>query len=194
MILGKFRHFWSLLYQPCFTDEGHIRCAIAYPWYTLMCQIVLIGLFTRPLASKNHNFCHILDCGILWCRQLAAFWESWAQVHNYKPSPIKRYQNRFCTPLPSWRNCTNSYTHKGDEQTDKMCFLATPVVGEIRAPPNLAWWWRTLSTFLHLNNFWGPTRNFTARGCSRFGGIPEPHPLNLKPPNYVTHWGNSSKF
>jgi len=25
-------------------------------------------------------------------------------VHNYKPSPIQRHQNRFCTPTPSWRN------------------------------------------------------------------------------------------
>ena len=25
-------------------------------------------------------------------------------VYNYKPSPIQRHQNRFCTPTPSWRN------------------------------------------------------------------------------------------
>jgi len=24
-------------------------------------------------------------------------------VHNYKPFPIQRYPNRFCSPTPSWR-------------------------------------------------------------------------------------------
>jgi len=35
---------------------------------------------------------------------LATVWQSWTRMHNYKPSPIQRYQNRFCTPTPSWRN------------------------------------------------------------------------------------------
>ena len=25
-------------------------------------------------------------------------------VHNYKLSPVQRYQNHFCTPTPSWQN------------------------------------------------------------------------------------------
>jgi len=29
-------------------------------------------------------------------------------VHNYKPSPIQRRQNRFCTPMPSWRTTTTT--------------------------------------------------------------------------------------
>jgi len=30
---------------------------------------------------------------------------------HYKPSPIQRYQNRFCTPTPSWRNRTHNLWH-----------------------------------------------------------------------------------
>jgi len=44
-------------------------------------------------------------------------------VHNYKPSPIQRHQNRFCNPTPSWRNrAHNLWRSKAwwtDRQTDK---------------------------------------------------------------------------
>jgi len=33
-------------------------------------------------------------------------------VHNYKPSPIQRHQNRLCTPTPSWRNRAHKLTFK----------------------------------------------------------------------------------
>jgi len=61
----------------------------------------------------------------LWCRQLAAIWESWRSLHNYKLSPIQRRQNRFCrpTPTPSWRNPAHkiwrSQAWWTDKQTDK---------------------------------------------------------------------------
>ena len=116
---------------------------------TYLPNIVSISLFYRPLAAKTHNFCHIFDFGIQWCRQLPTVWESWARLQNYKPSPIQWYQNRFCTPTPSWRNRAHklwrSKAWRTDRQTDKQTnkkstFLATPAAGEIRAPPNLAWW------------------------------------------------------
>jgi len=47
---------WGLLYRPPFTDEGKIWCAIADPWYTLMCQIssrsvysVAVYMLANPL-------------------------------------------------------------------------------------------------------------------------------------------------
>jgi len=44
---------------------------------------------------------------------------SGTRMHNYKPSPIQRYQNRFCTPTHSWRNQahTISDVQKRDGQT-----------------------------------------------------------------------------
>ena len=73
-----------------------------------------------PLVAKNPKFCHFVDFGILWCYQLAPVWESWTWVHNYKRSPVKRYQNRLCTLTHSWRNrAPNSGLQKCDGQTDK---------------------------------------------------------------------------
>ena len=73
--------------------------------------------------------------------------ESWARVHSYKPSPIHRHQNHFCTPTPSYRNLAHnlwrSKAWRTNRQTNRQknsTFLATPAAGEIRAPPNLAWW------------------------------------------------------
>jgi len=95
-------------------------------------NFISIGIFGRPVAAK---------------RQLASISESWAPVHNSKPSPIQRHQNRFCTLTPSWRNQAHklwrSKAWRKDKQTDKQknsTFLATPAAGEIRAPPSLAWW------------------------------------------------------
>ena len=56
-ILGKFWHFWGLLYRPPFIDEGQIWCAIADPRSTLTCQISSrSGFFCRPLVAKNPQF------------------------------------------------------------------------------------------------------------------------------------------
>ena len=54
---------------------------------------------------------------------MAPFWESWI-----RPSPIHRYQNRFCTPTLSWRNLAHklwrSKAWRTNWQTDKKlkCF------------------------------------------------------------------------
>jgi len=112
--------FWGLLYRPPFTDEGQIWCAVEDPLCTLMCQISSRRLFCRPLVKNNLNFCHIFDFGIQWCRQLAAIWESWARAHNYKPSPIQRYQNLSVLQRihgEIWR--TKSDVQKRDGQRDK---------------------------------------------------------------------------
>ena len=37
-------------------------------------------------------------------------WESWTQMHNYKPSRIERHQNRFRFPTPSWWNLVQQKT------------------------------------------------------------------------------------
>ena len=63
-----------------------------------MPNFVSIGLFCRHLATKKTNFCRFLG---LWnfvvSRVGGSMRERWTRVHNYKPSPIQRHQNRFCT-------------------------------------------------------------------------------------------------
>jgi len=96
---------WGLLYRPPFIDEDQIWCDRADPWYMLTCQISSWSVYSVAFDSENPpKFCHFLDFCILWCRQLAAVWESWTRFHNYKPSHIQWYQNRFCTPALSSQN------------------------------------------------------------------------------------------
>jgi len=134
-----------------------------------MPNLVSIGLFCRPLAVKNPKFCHFLDFSILWCCHLAAVWESWTRMHNYKPSPMQWHQDHFCTAMPSWRNRVHNLWCSTAWQTDRQ--LAAPVAGEIRASPNLAWWQRARTRCCTLRDFGGPTHSFAARGCWKFGGI-----------------------
>jgi len=70
-------------------------------------------------GEKKHKFCRFLDFGILWCRQLAAIGKRWTGVHNYRPSPIQRYQNHFCTPMPSWQNRAHKRWHSKAWWTDR---------------------------------------------------------------------------
>jgi len=143
--------FWGDLYRPPFSRWGpNLVCYSRPAVYTYVPNFVSIGLICRPLAEKNPNFCHILPYfGLrhLVMSPMAAVWESWTRMHNYKPFPIQRYQNRFCTLTPSCRNRAHnlwrSKPWRTDRQTNRQknsTFLATPAAGEIQAPPNLAWW------------------------------------------------------
>jgi len=120
---GQILTFWGLLYRPAFTDEGQIWCAIAHPGICLRVKFHIDRFILSPSGGEKPYFCHIFDFGIQWCRQLAAIWQSWARVHNYKPSPIQRCQNRFCTPTRSWRNREHKLWRpkawRTDKQTDK---------------------------------------------------------------------------
>jgi len=67
-------------------------------------NFVSIGLFCRPLLAKTPNFAVFWTSAFSGVANWHQLWESWTRVHSYKPSPIQRHQNRFCTPTPSWRN------------------------------------------------------------------------------------------
>jgi len=71
--------------------------------YAYLANFVSIG-FCVVLWWRKTQILPFFYFGIYWCCQLAAVWESWTRLHNYKSSPIQRYQNRFCTPTSSWRN------------------------------------------------------------------------------------------
>ena len=54
---GQILTFLGLLYRPPFTDEGQIWCAIADPWYTLMCQMSSPSVYCVALwRRKTPNF------------------------------------------------------------------------------------------------------------------------------------------
>ena len=60
-IMGKFWHFWGLLYRRPFTDQGQIWRAIAETQYTLTCQISSRLVYSVALwRRKTLNFCQFL--------------------------------------------------------------------------------------------------------------------------------------
>jgi len=146
---GQILTFWGLLYQAPYTDEGKIWCAIADPRYTFTCEISSRSVYSVVLWRWKPPI-------------FAVFWtSSFSDVANWHQSQKVEHA---CTttnlPLSNglkivsvlqrlhgeiWR--TNCDVQKRDRQTDKQTnsqknstFLATLVAGEIRAPPNLAWW------------------------------------------------------
>ena len=96
-------NIWGLLYSALLPIRAKFRVLEQTTVYAYVPNLVSIGLFYRPLAAKPPNF-DTFWFGIFWCCQLAAVWESWTRVLNYKPSPIRRHQNCFYTPTASWRN------------------------------------------------------------------------------------------
>jgi len=96
-------------------------------------------------GGEKPQFLLFLDFGVLWCRHLAAVWESWTRLHNYKPSPIQLYQNRFCTPRPSWQNRAHKLWRSKawwtNRQTKKTHHFWLPQ-RRVKSEPHqkLAWW------------------------------------------------------
>ena len=106
--------------------------------YVYLRNFVSIGLFCRAVAAENPNFCRF------WTSAFSgvAIWQQLNTVHNYRPSPIQRYQIVSILPrLHGEIGRTMSDVQKRDEQqTDKQknsTFLAAPAAGEIR--PHRAW-------------------------------------------------------
>ena len=162
-----------------------------------MCQISSRSVYSVDLwlRTKTIQFVPFLEFGILWCRQLAAIWESWTRMYKYKPSPIQRYQNRFCTRTSLWQNQVHNLWHSKAWWTDsqkKLNVFGHPGSGWNPNPTKLGMVIEDLEHVLAPPNFWGLTHSFAYGGALKICG--EPDPLNLKPPNSVTLWANPSKF
>ena len=118
--------------------------------YVYVPKFVSIGLFCRPVAAKNPNF----------CRFLPFFTSAFSDVANCHQSQ-KVEHGCTTTNLPLSNGIkivsvlrlhgeigrTNCDVQKRDGQTDRQTnkqtknstFLAASVADEIRIPPNLAW-------------------------------------------------------
>jgi len=112
--------FWAPLYRPPFTDEGQVWCAIADPRYTLTCRISSQWFILSPCVGEKPQFLPFFGLRHLVLSPIGNSLTKLNTVHNYKPSPIQRHQNRFCTPTPSWQNrAHNLWRSKADKQTKK---------------------------------------------------------------------------
>jgi len=132
--------FWGLLYRPPFTDQGQIWCAIADPQYTLTCQISSQSIYSVALCWRKTPFLAVFGLRHLVLSPIGNSLTK-CTVHNYKPSPIQRHQNRFCTPTPSWRNRAHniwrSKAWRTDRQTKKLNFFGHPGGGWNPSPNKL---------------------------------------------------------
>ena len=83
--LGKFWHFWGLLYRPPFTDEGRIWSARADPWSTLTGQIssecVHFVRFRWPKTTILGKFWHFWEL-LSSPKKLGAHELSWAELRS----------------------------------------------------------------------------------------------------------------
>jgi len=96
---------------------------VCYRWPTAhvyVSKFVSIGLFYRVYSGgEKPQFGPFFGLWHLVCRQLAAIWESWTRVHNYKPSLIQRHQNHFCIPTSSWWNRAHKLWRSKALRTEK---------------------------------------------------------------------------
>ena len=139
--LGQMLTFGGLLYRPPFTDESQIWCAIADPKCTFSCQNSSRSVYSIALwRRKTPVFAIFWTSTFSDVDSLAAIWESWTRVHNYKPSLIQQRQNHSCTPTPSWQNWANKLWHSKVWRT------------------NQAWWTdKKLNVFRHPGGGWNPS-------------------------------------
>ena len=146
-------------------------CAIADPRYTLKCQISSRSVYSVTLCWRKiflpfFGLRHLV---------LSPIGNSLTKlVHNYKPSPIQRHQNRFCTPTrlhsEIWR--TISDVQKRDEQIDRQTEKQTktqrfwPPRRRVKSEPHQSWHGdrgpRARSCI--PKTFGGLTHSFAARG------------------------------
>ena len=120
--------------------------------YAHLPNFISIGLFCRPLAAKNPNFCQFLRFFALRHLVLSPIGNSLtklntgAQVQTFPHPTVSKsflYSNAFMEKSGAqsltFKSVTNKQTNR---QTNKInsTFLAALAAVEIRAPPNLAWW------------------------------------------------------
>jgi len=169
--------------------------------YAYLSNFVSISLFCPLCWRKPPIFAVFWTSACSVVAKLTAVWESWTRVHNYKPPPTQRHQNRFCVPTPSWRNrahnlwCLKAWRTNRQTNTQtirqKLNVFGHPGGGWSPSLTKLGTVIADLEHILEPQTFPGMTHSYAARGRSKFWGT---RPLNLKAPNSVTPWANPSKF
>jgi len=133
VILGNFSNL-GLPYpegQPLYRQGPNLVC------HTL-CSVTsrILSRYSAAFGRQKTQILPVLEFGILWCHQLAAYGESWTRVHNCKPSRMQWYQNRFYTPTASWRNRTQNLRRSKTWRAHRQQEGQHPLTGQ-RAPPIL---------------------------------------------------------
>jgi len=151
---GQIVTFWGLLYWPPLTDEGQMWCAIADSWYTITCQISSRSVYSVARGWRKTPIFAFFGLRHLVLSPIGnslTKLNAGAQPQTFPyPTASKSflYSNAFMANSGAQSLTFKSVTNR---QTDKKTQrFWPPSAGAIRAPPNLAWWYRTSSTLLHL--------------------------------------------
>jgi len=140
----NFLHFWGLLYQPPFIDEGQIWCAIADPRYSFTCEILSRSVNSVVLWRQKKLFLPFFGLWHLVMSPIGInlrYSSTGAQLRTFpypKASKSFLYSNAFMAKLDAQTLTFKSLT---DRQTDRQTDKKLNVFGHPanRAPPNLAW-------------------------------------------------------
>ena len=140
---GQILNFLGILYWPPFTDEGHIWCYSIPTVHAYLINFVSIGLFCRPVAAENPNFCRFFGLRHLVVSPIGSSlrkFNTGTQLQTFPYPMVSKsflYSHAFMA-----KSGAQSLTFKSvmNRQTKNSTFLAAPAAGEIQAPPNLAWW------------------------------------------------------
>jgi len=124
---GQFLIFGGLLYRSPFpmrakfgmlehTQGLHLQAQISSE--CVHCVIVSASGGQKPQFSANFDIfgSSCTDSFYQWGPNLVSYSR---RMHNYKPSPIQRHQNRFCTPTRSWRNRAHNLWRSKAWRTEK---------------------------------------------------------------------------
>ena len=128
-LLGRFWHFWGLLYRPPFTDDGQIWCAIADPMSTFTCEISSRSVYSVVLWRRKPQFLPFLP--LFGLRHLVMFpfgmnlrkLSTGAELQTFPyPTASKSFlcSNAFMAKSGAQSLTFNSVTDKQtDRQTDR---------------------------------------------------------------------------
>jgi len=137
---GPILTFWKLLYRPPFTDEGQIWCPITDPRYTFTCEISSRSVYSVVLWLRETPifdfFLTSAFIGVAIGSSLRKL-NMGTQLQTFPYPTVSKsflYSHAFMAKFGA-----QTLTFKSVTNRHRQTLFGCPAVGEIRAPPNLAW-------------------------------------------------------
>ena len=144
-ILGKFGHFWGLLYQPLLPMRAKFGVLQQTNGVRLRAKFCLDRFILSPSVGEKAQFLPFFGRQHLVLSPIGnsvTKLNTDAQLQTFPYPMVSKsflYSNAFMVKSCAQTLMFKSVTDKATDRQKNSTFLATPATGEIRAPPNLAW-------------------------------------------------------
>jgi len=140
--ISNFEIWGATFRRPIYRSEPNVACNNTLKIYAYVPNFIWTSLLSHPWGLINFNVGCIFYINILWSRQLAAYRQSWKQVHTKittnLPYPLisKLYlgSNSLMAMSHSQTCCSKAW------QTKHIELLLNPSGGKILNLTNSAWW------------------------------------------------------